>query len=162
MLTQERLKELLHYDPETGVFTWLIARQRVRKGSPAGTLHKHGYWVIKVDGRSYNASRLAWLYMTGEWPKHQIDHSDLDRHNDRWSNLREATVSQNNTNRRAQKDNSCGVKWAYWSPRHRKFVGQIRINKKIISAGYFETAYEANQACLSISTKHNGKFARAS
>ena len=160
-LTQERLKELLRYDPETGFFTWMIARQRVRKGSPAGCLHKHGYWVIKVDGCSYKTSRLAWLYMVGEWPRHQIDHSDLDRRNDRWDNLREATVAQNNTNRRAQKNNSCGVKWAYWKRTHNKFEGQIRIEGKLISAGLFETAIEANDACYRISLSHHGEFSRS-
>ena len=78
-LTQERLKQLLHYDPETGEFS------RVAKGrgyhKPVNSLYEDGYYRIGVDRRIYMANRLAWLYMTGKWPKEIIDHRDLDKSN---------------------------------------------------------------------------------
>ena len=76
MLTQERLKEVLHYDPETGIFMWLVAPNgRIRVGMEAGSSHD-GYIGIKVDRILYKAHRLAWFYMTGEWPANDVDHWD--------------------------------------------------------------------------------------
>jgi len=100
-ITAQRLRELLHYNPETGVFTWLVLPKKawVKPGSIAGGIGGFGYTTIKINGTGYRASRLAWLYMTGEWPEHHIDHVDRDRSNNRWSNLRSATVKQNHENR---------------------------------------------------------------
>jgi hypothetical protein len=105
MITQERLKELLDYNPETGIFTWRGYRRGTRPGvTRAGTPSYKGYgcqgfyWRIGVDGRYYLASRLAWLYMTGKWPTQLIDHKDGDSSNDAFSNLREASRRQNSQN----------------------------------------------------------------
>jgi hypothetical protein len=94
MLTAERLRELLDYDPETGVFTRRITTGRNRRwkagdkvsGRPSATT---GYLGIGIGKRRYAAHRLAWLWMTGEWPKNLMDHRDCDRTNNRWVNLRE-------------------------------------------------------------------------
>ena len=95
-LTQARLKELLHYDPETGTFTWRLRRGPAAPGASAGTLHRRtGYLVIKVDGRQYLAHRLAFLYMTGQWPPDDTDHINRMKTDNRWRNLRAATRSQN-------------------------------------------------------------------
>jgi len=93
MITQKELKELLHYNPDTGIFTRLIkTASSVQIGDVAGCKHKaNGYIIINVLGIPYRAHRLAWLYMTGRWPKHQVDHDDHIRHNNKWSNLFEAT-----------------------------------------------------------------------
>lgn len=105
MLTQEQLKSVLRYDPELGVFIWLAPRTSgVKPGDEAGSLRgdrgrKKSSWRIRVFGRVYSRHRLAWFYMTGEWPE-EIDHRDLDPTNDRWTNLRIATRSQNLANRR--------------------------------------------------------------
>ena len=109
-LTAERLRELLHYDPDTGVWTWLDPRANgVRIGDAAGWV-ENGRRRIHINSRNYLSAPLAWLYMTGGWPKLEIDHRDLDKLNDRWSNLREATHAQNIHNRRADKDSLTGVK----------------------------------------------------
>jgi hypothetical protein len=102
MLTAERLRELLDYDPETGRFIWRKdhpTAKHIKAGSVAGTKNGRGYWVIGVAGAKYVAHRLAWLYVTGEWPAHLVDHENGDRLDNRFANLREATDSQNNFNR---------------------------------------------------------------
>jgi hypothetical protein len=102
MITAERLRELFNYDPETGVWRW-IARSSpyscICVGDVAGRVGGRGYRGIKIDKREYPAARLAWLYMTGEWPRAEIDHVNGNRVDNRWCNLREASNSQNNANK---------------------------------------------------------------
>ena len=99
MLTHERLLSLLHYDPETGIWTWLSNRGgTARKGSRAGAIDTYGYRQIKVDCVGYLSARLAWFYVKGEWPAVEIDHENRVRADDRWSNLREATRLENMAN----------------------------------------------------------------
>lgn len=100
-LTYELLKYHFNYDPETGDFTW--RRPRVSwtpVGSRAGWTNNEGYRVVRVYGYGYRVARLAWLYMTGEWPEDEVDHEDQNRSNDRWDNLRPATRKQNVQNSR--------------------------------------------------------------
>lgn len=103
-LTAERLRELLSYDPETGVFRWKVKlANRAPVGSVAGNANRTPwgvYWVVSHQHRGYPAGRLAWLYMTGEWPKEQIDHINRDPSDNRWANLREATCQENLFNKR--------------------------------------------------------------
>lgn len=100
-LTAERLRELLHYDPLTGIFTRRVkSGPRVKVGDVAGTTHADGGVEIRVDGRSYKANRLAWLYMTGEWPAAQVDHKDGNRANNVFGNLRDVSPTVNQQNRR--------------------------------------------------------------
>ena len=98
MLTGSRLEQLLNDDQETGIFTWRGGHKKVRAGMIAGTPDKDGYICIKIDQIMYKAHRLAWLWMTGDWPTEEVDHKDLDKSNNRFGNLREATHSQNNIN----------------------------------------------------------------
>lgn len=99
-LAHSRLTEVLAYEPSTGVFTW-IAPPKTKPyllGKRAGTIDAYGYRYIRVDGIVIAAGRLAWFYITGEWPKGQVDHEDRDRDNNRWKNLRDLTASQNQHN----------------------------------------------------------------
>ena len=90
MLTQSELKSLLHYDPETGLFTWIAPlSNRVQVGDVCSTVAPIGYILIGVRGQKLYAHRLAWLYMTGEWPENQIDHINCVKTDNRWANLRE-------------------------------------------------------------------------
>lgn len=73
-ITAEELRQILHYDPETGIFTWAKPRPKIRVGNQAGYIDKKGYRYTEIDGKGYFIHRLAWLYMTGTWPGGQIDH----------------------------------------------------------------------------------------
>lgn len=101
MITQKELIEILIYCPDTGIFRWKIKVSRKNNiGAIAGHLHrKTGYIRIIIKGKQYRANRLAWLYMTGEWPKNQVDHKNKVRHDNIWLNLRDLTNRENCNNR---------------------------------------------------------------
>jgi HNH endonuclease len=147
-LTQARLKEVLHYEPTTGVFTWLVqTSNRTRVGKPATALSDLGYIRLSIDYWRLYAHRLAWLYMTGEWPKIQIDHKNTIRTDNRWDNLREATNKFNNENRRTahrtSKSGLLGVR------RHRdKFTARIYAEGKEKHLGMFPTPELAHAAYI--------------
>lgn len=105
-LTAARLRELLHYDPETGIFTWLVHRQRHRAGNVAGSPHSAGYVEIGVDGESYLAHRLAWLYVHGAWPAGDVDHRNGVRRDNRIVNLRDVSKVVNLQNRQGAASNN--------------------------------------------------------
>lgn len=144
-LTAERLRELLHYEPTTGVFTWRARRCNRAAGGVAGSLRDDGYWSIRLDRRPYRANRLAWLYVTGEWPPHLIDHEDRDTGNNRWLNLRPATHSQNHQNQKVRKDSMHGIQGVQ---RHERGLWRARITVRgrRIHLGYFKTPEAAAMA----------------
>src|SRR5262245_53364654 len=119
-LTQEQLRAALHYDPQTGIFTWrwrATAMQRTntwRAGKPAGCVRPDGYIKIVIDYRPYMAHRLAFLYMTGAWPVGEPDHKNGIPADNRWRNLRPATKSQNNANSKLRSNSTSGHKGIYW------------------------------------------------
>ncbi len=116
MLTQERLKELLHYDPETGVFTRRVYRNsNARAGDVAGTLDPLGHLKISIDYKGYQCHRLAWLYMNGYFPELHIDHINRDAADNRLCNLREVSVSCNIKNSKQFANNTSGVKGVSWN-----------------------------------------------
>lgn len=98
MLTQEELKQKLIYDPETGIFTWIPRPRSFRRNYVAGGQMLNGYITIGV-GKPYLAHRLAFLYMTGQFPTNQVDHINRIRNDNRWCNLRDATSSENSFNK---------------------------------------------------------------
>lgn len=151
MLTVERLKELLHYDPETGVFTWRVNKGPFLAGDVAGrSVAKKKYPRVGIDGERYIASRLAWLYVTGEWPKNVIDHIDRDPLNTRFANLRDTTQSKNMFNRGKNGNNTTGYQGVYRDTRiinrggykydvkrkRPEYFSQIRINGKMTYLGH--------------------------
>ena len=161
MLTQECLRELLHYDPNTGIFSWRVARSnRVKIGDPTGCQKQcgaHLYLVISIGTRVYYAHRLAWLYMTGEWPERDVDHEDRNGLNNRWSNLREATRSQNNANRCVDSRNRFGLKGVRKSKNGKRFTTVVDGRY----AGTFDTPDEAHAAYVAKAAEVFGEFARA-
>jgi len=151
MLTADRLKEVIHYDPDTGVFT--------RDGEVAGGLNcERGYWCITIDYVSYLAHRLAVLYMTGEMPKFGVSHRNYNRADNRWSNLRSATKRQTAHNRKAS--NKLGIKGVRMTPQGSYRAG-IYVNKRHLNLGTFSTAEAASDAYASAALLHFGEFARA-
>jgi hypothetical protein len=100
-LTQQILQDLLNYDPDSGIWTWRnpLPRSKMKPGDLAGRITSHGRRQIRIASGFYYSARLAFLYMTGDWPVDQVDHINRIRDDDRWINLREATQSQNSFNR---------------------------------------------------------------
>lgn len=159
MISRARLLELVHYEPETGVFTARVARPPISVGQVLGCVNGKGYVDIMLEARSYRASRLAWLYMTGEWPRKLVDHRDRDRANNAWLNLREATNAENSRNAKLSKRNASGVKGVYWYARHQKWNAQIRVDRKLMSLGYYEDIEPAALARRAAEAKYFGEFA---
>ena len=161
-LTSEQLRELLNYDPQTGVFMWCNPiTNAVKAGQSAGHVDKsHGYRKISVAGGQYYAHRLAWFYMTGKWPRSQIDHINMDRADNRFCNLREATNAENNNNRGLSRRNTSGAKGVHFFRRVKKWKVAIRNNGQQIHLGYFSTKSEAEAAYARAAEDLHGEFRR--
>lgn len=145
-LTQARLKELLHYDPVTGLFTRRVTVSSSLAGTVVGNVSVRGYVRIMIDYESYFAHRLAWLYMTGEWPAEDLDHADRVRSNNRWLNLREATRQHNLQNSSVRTDNTSGLKGV---GRHKnRWRAQIQHDGKNHYLGLYATKEAAHGAYL--------------
>ena len=153
-ITHERLRELLHYDPESGVFTWLVrATKNIKIGDEAGDRDTHGYLAIRIDGKRYRAHRLAWLYMTGAWPVHEIDHINGIRDDNRLGNLREATRAENQQNQAVRRDSSSGFTGVSWDKWRNKWQAYIKIAGRQRYLGRFPTAESAHAAYLAAKMK---------
>jgi hypothetical protein len=159
MLTIEQLKELLEYNHDTGVFTWikLIGTSNRKVGGVAGT-KRDGYIRITIKGKIYSAHRLAYLYMTGKFPENDIDHINHIRHDNRWTNLRDATHSQNQANRVKHKNNTSGYKGVNWDKRYKKWRAKIQYMNKSIYIGYYTTPQEAAEAYKKKAIELFGEF----
>lgn len=149
-LTQSRLKELLHYDPEIGNFTW-------REGNQvAGYINKHiGYRLIGIDGKYYNASRLAWLYMEGYFPENDVDHKNRIRHDNRWENLLHASHQCNMRNCKKRITNKSGITGVSWLKRDQKWRAGITIFYKSLNLGHFTSKFDAAHARWEAEVKYD-------
>ena len=146
-VTAALLRDLFHYDPATGVFTRLVRTSNNSRLGPSGMVTKRGNVAICVVGKKRAAHRLAWLYMTGEWPADEIDHIDGDPTNNRFANLREANSAENKQNmRRARSGSKSGLLGV--SPHQGKWQARIHICGKVKRLGLFKTPEEAHLAYL--------------
>jgi hypothetical protein len=165
-LDAAELRRLLSYDPETGVFTWRVDVKAgkgmvcVKAGSVAGCFEPRGYHRISVKRTLHQGHRLAWIYMTGEWPKNLIDHINGNKSDNRFSNLREATNAENLSNRLADKTNSTGFKGVYPNKHRPGYSATITTNGKKHYLGYFQTPEEAHAAYCRAAIQLHGQFAR--
>lgn len=149
MITLSELKAFVTYNPDTGVFTRNIRPTNGRGyiGEPVGVPH-NGYLRCHINKSHVFAHRLAWLWMTGEWPISQIDHINGIRSDNRWCNLRSADAFTNNHNRtKANKNNRSGFLGVKILPNN-MYQARIRVNKKLITLGNATTAEEAHKLYL--------------
>ena len=143
-LTQERVRELLNYDPDTGVVTWRVrTSNRVKVGDPITTLSSKGYIMVGIDGVRYKLHRIIFLYMTGAFPAHHIDHITRDRCDNRWCNLRPSTPKYNQRNMKVFSSNTSGVTGVSWYTRGMSWHVTITDNYIGYKLGSFDDFTEA-------------------
>ncbi len=155
-LTVERVRELFHYDPLTGIFTRLIRAGSAMAGTIAGTQRPDSRWLLSVDGPLYLRSRLAWFYVHGEWPTPDIDHKNLDYSDDRLDNLRVATRSQNVSHRGKWGGIS---KYIGVSKDHGRWTAEVQAKGKRVRLRYFASEEEAARARDFFAREIHGDFA---
>jgi hypothetical protein len=149
MITQARLKEVLSYCPDNGIFTKRIT------GKAFGNSHNRGYLKGYVDGATYLLHRLAFLYVTGSFPNDQVDHINQDKKDNRWANLRDVSHSENHKNMPMQSNNSSGVTGVHYAKNKGTWVAYIKVNNKRKHLGSFLEKGEAVQARCSAMQDHN-------
>lgn len=167
-LTVEYVRSLLDYDPETGVFTWRdrpnihpSVNARLARKITGASDNGSGYSRITIDNKRYYAHRLAWFYVHGEWPEGQIDHINGTPSDNRITNLRLATNSQNHANTCRRRDNTSGFKGVSWDKRRGHWRAAIRSGGKQHHLGYFNTAEEAHATYAEAARERFGEFGRA-
>lgn len=151
ILTAEFVRSAIHYDPATGIITWrsrddVLPRvnKRFAGKRAAIPLGPDCYPLIRLKGRLYGAHRIIWLYVTGKWPEREIDHRDCDKGNNIWTNLREATPTENKGNQKRRVDNTTGLKGVCYRPKRKKWTAQIKDGPKIRYLGIFECPVAAH------------------
>jgi len=158
-LTAARARELFFYDPLTGKMTWRVSlNARAPAGAQAGTLGHNGRLRVTISGRRYLVHRVAWLMTFGHWPDDEVDHKNLIPSDNRLCNLRVATHSQNNANKSPSRDLPKGVSF---EPRTGRWRSRIRVARKEIALGHFDTMTAAHEAYARAAEEHFGAFARA-
>ena len=161
MLTQERLKEQLSYDPETGHFTQILrTSQRVKVGDRAGSQDPRGYRLINICGRREWEHRLVWLYIYGVFPDFDIDHINGNKSDNRLCNLRAASRSENNCNSVIRSDSTTKYRNVHLFKRTGKYQVQVRFNGKRYNGGYYDTAEQANIIAIAMRKQLHGEFAK--
>jgi hypothetical protein len=148
MITQSELKSQLHYNQETGIFTWIKSKRSDVVGKQAGS-YLNGYLKVKINQSPYYLHRLAWLYTYGKWPKNEIDHINGIKADNRIKNLRDVSASMNQENhRKPQVNNKSGYLGVSWRTKFKKWRAVIRVNKKHKEIGMYDTPEEAYKAYL--------------
>lgn len=158
MITQSKLKTELNYNPDTGIFIRIKAKPKVKIGDIAGFLNKKMYVALRLNGKTYMAHRLAWLYMTGSWPENQIDHINGIRDDNRIINLRQATQSENLRNTKIRKDNAAKIKGI--NIHKGRWIARCQIENKRVNLGSFDTKQQAKKAYDDYAKENHGEFYR--
>lgn len=155
--TAARLRELFDYDPLTGALTWRVRRGTAKAGDVAGSI-TNGYLQVQIYGKNYYVHRVIWCMQTGAWPSGLIDHMDLNGVNNVWTNLREATPSQNRMNTHTMSNNKIGKKGVHFD--RGKFRARIMVDGNIKHLGRFNTVESASAAYSRAAMEWHGDFAR--
>jgi len=159
MLTQDRLKELFNYDPLTGVVTRKVKTSNSTKiGEVVGSLSAVGYLHAKVDSKSYRLHRLAYFYMTGNWPN-IIDHINGVKNDNRWANLRSCTQQQNTFNQKISSNNTSGFKGVSWVSKSKKWYVTVAGHKPNAHVGSFDSLEEAASVAKRVQAEVHGVYA---
>lgn len=158
MITLEYLKSILSYDPKTGRFAWLNGNENNPDHMHNGHVNEKGYLLLPIKRRQYRQHRLAWFYMTGEWPKGQIDHKNNIKHDNRWINLRKANNQLNHYNLLKPKNNTSGAKGVR-RLKNGRFSARIKYNQKEIFLGVFDSLDKASEAYMNKAVEIANEFA---
>ncbi len=145
--------KVLHYDEDTGIFTWIADGRYKRTGTTARTMDSHGYIVVRIEGQNFKAHRLAWLYVFGCLPAGDLDHKNCIRHDNRISNLRIATKSQNAANRPSRTKRPKGI--CFTKGKWQVSAGK---NMKSVYGGRYDTENEASSVFIKLSRRLHGEF----
>ncbi|PAV94151.1 hypothetical protein CJD50_22200 [Hafnia paralvei] len=160
-LTKEQIESILTYDAPTGVFKWKVDRgQRAKAGAIAGTTASNGYCRIKIDGRLYQAHRLAWVIINNSTPPKEIDHINGNKLDNRPCNLRAATMIGNRQNTSIRRDNVSGFRGVSWNPIAKKWRARCNVDKREFLIGNFDSKLEAKIAYENFAKKNFGEFYR--
>ena len=159
MLTQEYVKKLFNYNPETGDLIWKVSSSRnIKIEDIAGTIISDGYLQVQINKKRYLVHRIIWLWNYGVFPKNQIDHKNRDAADNRIENLRDATQSENSGNKGRSKSNTSGIKGVYWKKDCKKWRVQIQINGKKVHLGYYVKIEDAELAYKKAAIEKLGEF----
>lgn len=154
-MDQKRVKDLLEYRPETGVFTWRMRKHGVTVGRIAGNIGRYGYWYMVLDGKRYAAHRLVWLYVYGEWPAECIDHINRVRTDNRLVNIRAVTRAQNRQNLGLDSKNKSGFRGVSYDAKNKKWRASISIQGKAKNLGRYENKNLAVMAYKAAAAKYH-------
>jgi len=154
------IRRRLSYSPLTGQFIWIAEATSGPRmvGKIAGTINNQGYVHISINRQKHVGGRLAWLYMTGEWPEEEIDHVNRCRADNRWCNLRKATDSQNATNSKLRSTNTSGFRGVSWFEPLGKWKVSVTRNRVRRHLGYFDCVAAAYCAYLVGAAEAHGEF----
>jgi len=153
-LTQARLKELLYYNPQFGIFVWRKTNRKMTEGVIAGRVNNNGYCQIGLNYKRYSAHRLAFLYMNGSFPSEAVDHINGISTDNRWINLRAVSLRENLKNMRLSKNNRSGLHGVILNTSTNKWSTQINSNTKNLYLGAYSDFFEACCARKSAELKH--------
>jgi hypothetical protein len=156
-LSVERLREVLDYNPQTGVFTWKVnLGRRARSGNVAGGVCSKGYLAIRLDGVLHKAHRLAMYFSDGApCVSEHIDHIDRDKLNNRLCNLRKLSCSENLQNAKINSKNKSGAKGVNWSEANGKWQARITLHRERIRLGFFNNIADAIAARKAAEIKYH-------
>ncbi|MBT2326742.1 HNH endonuclease [Variovorax paradoxus] len=162
-ITAERVRELFDYEADTGLFRHRTdCNSQVEVGEVAGGKDsEEGYWRLRVDGLTVLAHRVAWLWVTGEWPDDRIDHKNGVRHDNRFSNLRACSALENARNVKVRANSSTGVAGVTWESKYCRWKAHIKVSGKCITLGRFKALLDAVSARRGAEIRLFGDFSAA-